>query len=111
MVGLKEYLYRLPLGMDAILQPEGKGLPKSLAQKILLARGLVGKPQGLILENVLQYVEPEVKNRVIDYLFKGNWTLLMIAYDEESLRRADEVIVMDEGRIVFQGSYQEFKNS
>ncbi|OOG74875.1 peptidase domain-containing ABC transporter [Algoriphagus sp. A40] len=109
LVGLKEYLYRLPLGLDAMLQPEGKGLSKSLAQKILLARGFVDQPKGLIMENVLQFVEPEVRTRVFDYIFKGNWTLLMIAYDEEALSRADEVIVMSEGKITFKGSYAEFK--
>lgn len=109
LVGLKDYLYRLPLGLDAMLQPEGKGLSKSLAQKILLARGFVGQPKGLIMENVLQFVEPEVKARVVDYIFKGNWTLLMIAYDEEILSRADEVVVMSEGKITFLGSYIEFK--
>lgn len=109
LVGLKDYLYRLPNGLDAILQPEGKGLSKSLAQKILLARGFVGQPKALIMENVLQYVEPEVQNRVVDYLFKGNWTLMMIAFDEEILSRADEVIVMSEGKITFQGTYSDFK--
>lgn len=109
LVGLKEYLYRLPLGLEATLQPEGRGLSKSLAQKILLARGFVGQPKALIMENVLQYVEPEVQDRVVDYLFNGNWTLMMIAYNDEILRRADEVILMSEGKITFHGSYADFK--
>lgn len=110
LVGLKEYLYRLPEGLEAMLQPEGRGLSKSLAQKILLARGFVGKPKALIMENVLQHVEPEVQSKIIDYLFKGNWTLLMVSYDEDVLSRAEEVIMMASGQILYHGNYDGYKN-
>ncbi len=109
LVGLSEYLYRLPNGLDAVLQPEGRGMSKSLAQRILLARGFVGQPKALFMENILQEVEPEIRNRVVDHLFKGNWTLLMISFDEAILGRADEVICLDAGKILFQGSYSDFK--
>ncbi|GAA0879711.1 ATP-binding cassette domain-containing protein [Algoriphagus jejuensis] len=109
LVGLKDYLYRLPNGLDAILQPQGRGLSKSLAQKILLARGFVGWPKALIMENVLQDLEDEVRERVVEHLFNGNWTLLMVSFDESILRRADEVVWMESGRVRFQGSYQDYK--
>ncbi len=110
LVGLKEYLYRLPEGLEAMLQPQGRGLPKSLAQKILLARGFVGKPKALIMENVLQHVETEVQSKIIDYLFNGNWTLLMVSYDEDVLSRADEVVMMASGQILYHGNYEGYKN-
>lgn len=110
LVGLKDYLYKLPEGLEAMLQPEGRGLSKSLAQKILLARGFIGKPKALIMENVLQHVEKDVQSRIIDYLFKGNWTLLMVSYDDEILRQSDEVILMASGQILYQGNYEGYKN-
>ncbi len=109
LVDLKDYLYRLPNGLDATLQPNGRGLSKSVANKILLARGLVGRPKALFMENDLSALEPEVRARVIDYLFKGNWTLLMVSFDEAILNRADEVIVMSSGKLEFQGTYAGFK--
>ncbi len=110
LVGLKEYLYQLPEGLDAILQPGGRGLSKSLAQKILLARGFVCKPKALIMENILQDVDLDVQSNIVDYLFKGNWTLLMVSYDEAILSRADEVILMNSGQVLYQGSYEGYKN-
>lgn len=110
LVGLKDYLYRLPEGLDAMLQPSGKGLSKSLAQKILLARGFVGKPKALIMENVLQDLDPALRANIVDYLFKGNWTLLMVSYDESILSRAEEVILMASGQILYQGGYEGYKN-
>lgn len=110
LVGLKEYLYKLPEGLDTMLQPSGRGLSKSLAQKILLARGFIGNPKALIMENVLQDVEAGVQSNILDYLFKGNWTLMMVSYDESILSRADEVILMASGQIVYQGNFEGYKN-
>lgn len=110
LVGLKNYIYQLPDGLEAMIQPEGKGLSKSLAQRILLARGFVGELKGLIMENVLQFVDKEIKTRIIDYIMNGSWTLLIVSEEEEILSKADEVILMEAGKLAFQGSYQEFKN-
>jgi ABC-type bacteriocin/lantibiotic exporter with double-glycine peptidase domain len=110
LVGLKNYIYQLPDGLEAMIQPEGKGLSKSLAQRLLLARGFVGELKGLIMENVLQSVDKEIKTRIIDYIMKGSWTLLIVSEEEEILSKADEVILMEAGKLAFQGSYQEFKN-
>jgi ABC-type bacteriocin/lantibiotic exporter with double-glycine peptidase domain len=110
LVGLKEYVYQLPEGLNAMIQPEGKGLTKSIAQRILLARGFVGDIKGLIMENVLQSVDKEIKTKIIDYIMKGNWTLLIVSEEEEILSKAEEVILMDSGKVAFQGSYAEFKN-
>ena len=109
LVGLKDYIYQLPEGLDAMIQPEGKGLSKSLAQRILLARGFVGQLKALIMENVLQFVDKDIKSRIVDYLMKGNWTLLIVSDEEEILSKADEVILMQAGKVAFHGSYQEFK--
>jgi ABC-type bacteriocin/lantibiotic exporter with double-glycine peptidase domain len=110
LVGLKDYLYKLPEGLEAMLQPGGRGLSKSLAQKILLARGFMGKPKALIMENVLVDLDSQVLNNIVDYLFKGNWTLIMVSYDDEILRRADEVILMASGQILYQGNYEGYQN-
>jgi ABC-type bacteriocin/lantibiotic exporter with double-glycine peptidase domain len=110
LVGLKKYLYRLPEGLEAVLQPGGRGLSKSLAQKILLARGFIGKPKALIMENVLQDVDSDVKSNIVEYLFNGNWTLMMVSYEEDILAKADELIVMAAGQVVYQGNYEGYKN-
>jgi ABC-type multidrug transport system fused ATPase/permease subunit len=109
LVGLKDYIYHAPLGLETQLQPEGKGLAKTIAFQIILARGFMGNPKALIMENVLNYVDPTIKARVIDYLMKGPWTLLMISDEAQVQALADEVILMEKGKLAFQGSYENFK--
>ena len=109
LVGLKEYIYQLPLGLDTMLQPEGKGLSKTLAHQIVLARGFVGHPKALIMENILGYLSPEIKQKVTNYIMKGAWTLVMVSNDENVQKLADEIILMDNGKLIFQGSFEEFK--
>ncbi len=109
LVGLKDFIYQAPLGLETVLQPEGKGLSKSIAHQILIARGLVGHPKALIMENILNYVDPKVKANVIDYVMKGPWTLIMISDEAHVQQLADQVILMDKGELAFQGSYEAFK--
>lgn len=108
LVGLKEFVYQSPLGLDTLLQPEGKGLSKTIAHQILLARGFVGSPKALIMENILNYVDPKVKERVIDYIMKGPWTLLLISDEPKVQQLADEVILMDAGKLAFKGKYDAY---
>jgi ABC-type bacteriocin/lantibiotic exporter with double-glycine peptidase domain len=109
LVGLKDFIYQAPFGLETVLQPEGKGLSKSIAHQILIARGLVGHPKALIMENILNYVDPKVKANVIDYVMKGPWTLIMISDEAHVQQLADQVILMDKGELAFQGSYEAFK--
>jgi len=109
LVGLKDFIYQAPFGLETVLQPEGKGLSKSIAHQILIARGLVGHPKALIMENILNYVDPKVKANVIDYVMKGPWTLIMISDEPKVQQLADEVILMEKGELAFQGSYEAFK--
>lgn len=108
LVGLKEFIYQAPLGLETPLQPEGKGLSKTIAHQILLARGFVGNPKALIMENILNYVDPKVKERVVDYIMKGPWTLILISDEPEVQQLADEVILMDAGKLEFKGKYEAF---
>jgi ABC-type bacteriocin/lantibiotic exporter with double-glycine peptidase domain len=108
LVGLKEFIYQSPLGLDTLLQPEGKGLSKTIAHQILLARGFVGSPKALIMENILNYVDPKVKERVIDYIMKGPWTLILISDEPKVQQLADEVILMDAGKLAFKGKYDAY---
>ena len=110
LVGLKEFIYHLPDDMETILLPEGRGLSRKLAQSIMLARALVGEPKALILENALDHIDKEVKARVMKYLFEGNWTLVMVTQDQEVISQADQVIVMDEGHIVYLGNQSGYKH-
>lgn len=108
LVGLKEFIYQLPADLETELLPEGKGLSRSMAQSILIARSLIGNPKAIMMENVLRYINPDLKPRIIDYLMNGNWTLIMVTEDPVILQHVDEVVVMDSGKIKMHGSYDDY---
>ncbi len=108
MLGLKEFVYQLPNDLNTVLQPEARGLSRKLAQQIILARAFVGQPKVMILENALLHVDDQVKKRVVDYLFNGDWTLILVTKDEAILENASRIILMDKGKVVFQGKYDDY---
>lgn len=110
LVGLKDYIYHLPNDLNTMLQPEGKGLSKMLIQSILVARSLVGKPKAIIMENALLHLYDDVKSRIIDYLMKGDWTLLLVTKEEEAFEKVDEILVLDQGKLAFKGTYQAYQS-
>lgn len=113
LVGLKEYVYQLPDDLDTMLQPEGKGLSKKCVQGILLARAFVGEPKAIIMENALLHIDEDTKVKVLDYLFKGDWTLLMVSKDPLICSLASKILLMDNGNLAYYGNlegYQTFLN-
>ncbi|WP_373496624.1 peptidase domain-containing ABC transporter [Aquiflexum sp.] len=111
LVGLKEYIYLLPEDWDTILLPEGKNLSKAIISKIVLARCLVSFPKALLLENLVTYLDPEEKERVLDYILKGEWTVLMMAEDKDIINMFPRVLKLDNGKLVFDGSSEDFLNN
>ena len=111
LVGLKEYIYVLQEDWDTMLLPEGKNLSKAVISKIILARCLVNYPKALLLENMITYLEPEEKERVLDYILKEKWTVLMMAEDEDTIKKFPRVIKLDMGKLVFDGNSEDFLNN
>lgn len=81
---LREFIVKQPRGMHGFVDPEGRRLPRSIVQKILIARAIIHQPKLLIMEYPLQFVEQNEKNEIIDYILseENNWTALVVSdYD------------------------------
>jgi ABC-type bacteriocin/lantibiotic exporter with double-glycine peptidase domain len=110
LVDLKDYIYQLPSDLDTILMPEGKGLSRTLAQSILLARAFLGDPKALIMENSLSHLEEPMKTRVTEFLFKGNWTLVLTSNEEKIIARASQIIYLEKGTLSYNGNFEGYKS-
>lgn len=77
---LKDYIGKQVKGIDTVIKPEGKQLPRSIIQKLLIARTIVHKPKLLIMEDPLQSLEDEEKDQIIDYIMhpRNEWTVLVV---------------------------------
>ncbi len=101
-VCLLDFIKTLPKGLDTDIDISGKKLSKSVIQKIILARSIANKPKLLLLENQLDFIEEADRKKIIDFLTdkKNGWTLLCISYDQYLKDKCDQVIHLENGKIV-----------
>jgi len=102
-----DFIMRLPLGYDTPLGQRGGNISLGQRQLLSFARALVINPQILILDeataNIDSFTELEIQ-RALKALFAGR-TCLVIAHRLATVRDADEIIVLQQGRIVEQGPH------
>ncbi len=81
ILNFNNYVIHQPKGIDSLVDSGGRRLPRSIIQKLLIARLIIGKPKLLLMEDPLQFVEEDEKRRIIDYLMSNErkWTVIVIS--------------------------------
>lgn len=110
-LGLDTYVKSLSDGYDTVLDSEGKKIPRSILQKILLARSIADKPKLLLLEDSFEHLDSDDRTKIVDFLTdKSNrWTLVSVSSDSYLASKCDRVLVMNDGGISMSGTYLELK--
>lgn len=109
MADANHFIQRMPEGYDTIVGERGVGLSGGQKQRISLARALLKKPSILILDDTTSAVDMETESYIQGQLKKlgGQCTIFVIAYRISSIKDADLILVMDNGRIIERGTHQE----
>jgi subfamily B ATP-binding cassette protein MsbA len=103
------FIRQLPQGFDTVLGERGTRLSGGQRQRIAIARALLRDPPILILDEATSALDTESERLVqqaIDRLMQDR-TVLVIAHRLATVRDADEIVVLDEGRIVQLGTHDE----
>ena len=103
------HISQLPEGYDEVLQEKGNNLSRGQQQRIALARALAGRPAALILDEAtasLDAISERAIRLALDEL-RGKVTVVVIAHHGEILGGVDHLIVLDEGRVAYEGPPQE----
>lgn len=104
-----EFIMELPLGYDTIVGERGLGLSGGQKQRIAIARALIKNPKILVLDDSTSAVDMETEHEIqkgLKQVMHGRTTFI-IAHRISSLRHADEIIVLDGGRIVQRGKHED----
>lgn len=108
-IGIHDTISHLPEGYNTMMMPSGKNISESLVAKIILTRCIVASPRLLALEECFSKIEKENRTSIIDFLTNKArpWTLACVSNDPYVAQRCDRVIVMAQGKIIAEGSYED----
>lgn len=108
-----EFISEQPKGLDTVIGERGIKLSGGQKQRISIAAALLRKPQVLIFDEATSALDRQSEDIINDAINRvaEDITVIVIAHKPETVLRAKKVVVMEEGRIVAQGSHEELINN
>jgi len=106
---IADLIARLPEGLDTVVGDRGHRLSGGEKQRLALARMLLTAPRVVLLDEATAHLDSESERAVqaaLDSALAGR-TALVIAHRLSTVRRADRLVVVDDGRIVETGTHEE----
>lgn len=110
-LGIYDQIQNLPHGFNTQVMPDGMGIPRSLVAKLCIARAMAGNPSMLLLDESFLGITRSERKSIIDVLTHPSktWTLLRSSNDAYFAEKCDRIIVLKNGKIFADSTYEEVK--
>lgn len=104
-----EFVSRLPQGLETVIGDRGVLLSHGERQRLALARALLRRPALLILDEATNSLDSENENRILETLeaLRGTVTIFVIAHRLSTVRTADLIYVIEDGKVIESGGWEE----
>ncbi|HLR91483.1 MAG TPA: ABC transporter ATP-binding protein, partial [Atopostipes sp.] len=109
IAALEDDLLNMEDGLDTLIGEKGVAISGGQKQRISLARALIKDPEILILDDALSAVDAKTEQRIIENIqdVRMNKTTIISTHRLSAIKAADEIIVLEEGRIKERGTHEE----
>ena len=109
VANVEEFVAQLPLGFHTKIGSEGSGVSAGQRQRILLARAVYKRPEFIFLDEATNSLDANNERAIMQHLreFYHGRTVLIVAHRLSTVVDADNIIVLDKGKVVEQGTHTE----
>jgi ABC-type multidrug transport system fused ATPase/permease subunit len=111
--GFLDFVWDLPDGLSTVLGEHGAQLSGGQRQRVAIARALLREPHVLLLDEATSGLDSELEDKVLAAMKAAlpGATILIVSHRLSSVRGADRVFLINEGRVVEEGSHEELKRA
>lgn len=109
IANIADYVESLPLGYNTMIGQDGQGLSQGQRQRILIARAVYKNPQFLFFDEATNALDANNERAIVENLnefYKGK-TVVIVAHRLSTVKNADNIVVLEHGKIVEQGTHAE----
>ena len=109
IANIKSFIESLPLGYNTKIGMEGTGLSTGQKQRLFIARAIYKNPDFLFFDEATSALDSNNEKVIMENLntFFKNKTVVIIAHRLSTVKNADQIIVLEQGKIIEQGTHKE----
>jgi ABC-type bacteriocin/lantibiotic exporter with double-glycine peptidase domain len=107
MAGMADDIRQMPMGMNTVISEGQGGISGGQKQRLMIARAVAPKPKVLMFDEATSALDNITQKKVSDSLEQLKCTRIVIAHRLSTIRHCDRIIVLDGGKVVEDGTYEE----
>ena len=109
IANIDEFVERLPLRYNTVIGQDGQGVSQGQRQRILIARAVYRNPSFLYFDEATNSLDANNERAIVENLtdFYRGKTVIVVAHRQSTVRHADQMVVLEKGRIMERGTHEE----